>query len=402
MGALDGIRVVDLTVWLLGPIAAQHLADFGAEVIHVERPAGGDPGRGVASIRALPVGDWNQYFLVINRNKKSLAADLRTAGGREIVHRLVADSDVFLSNLLLEQLTEWELSYDVLREINPRLVYARTTGYGPRTEVSRPTFDMTVQGLTGLMSRLGEPGQPPAYLGMGSGDTYGGLMAALGILLALHERDRTGRGQYVDASLYGAQLFLAAPSLQPYLATGDERYEQQRSRRDAPNALWNTYEASDGWLVLCVADDDATWERFSATLGGRPPAGDPRFASAADRARHARDLVAALDDAIRERTADHWLARWRDAGLPAEAVGTFADLAIDPQAWANDYLVEAWCEPVRRTVPVRGLPIGLDRTPGAVRTLGPELGEHTELILTDMLGYTWDDVTRFQQEGAIP
>ena len=163
-GALDGIRVVDLTVWLLGPIAAQHLA-------------GGDPGRGVASIRAFPVGDWNQYFLVINRNKKSLAVDLRTAGGREIVHRLVAESDVFLSNLLLEQLTEWGLSYDVLRDINPRLVYARTTGYGPRTEVSRPTFDMTVQGLTGLMSRLGEPGQPPSYLGMGSGDTYGGLMA---------------------------------------------------------------------------------------------------------------------------------------------------------------------------------------------------------------------------------
>ena len=210
--ALEGIRVIDLTVWFQGPVAAQHLADFGAEVIHVERPKGGDQGRGVRSIKALPVGDWNQYFLVINRNKKSLAVDLKQPKGREILYRLAEKSDVFLSNLAADNLSAWGLGYEELRAVNPRLVYAVTSGYGRWAAATKPAFDMTVQALTGLMNRLGEPGQPPIYLGMGSGDAYGGLLGAFGILLALHQRRRTGKGQIVDASLYGAQLLLAAPT----------------------------------------------------------------------------------------------------------------------------------------------------------------------------------------------
>ena len=159
--ALEGIRVIDLTVWFQGPVAAQHLADFGAEVIHVERPKGGDQGRGVRSIKALPVGDWNQYFLVINRNKKSLAVDLKQPKGREILYRLAEKSDVFLSNLGAENLAAWGLGYEELRKVNPRLVYAVTSGYGRWATASKPAFDMTVQALTGLMNRLGEPGQPP-------------------------------------------------------------------------------------------------------------------------------------------------------------------------------------------------------------------------------------------------
>jgi len=248
--ALDGIRANDLTVWLQGPVAAQHLAAYAAEVIKVERPQGGDLARGVRSIKAVPVGDWNQYFLVINRNKKSMAVDLKTPGGREILHKLVKDSDVFLSNLSPKNLAAWELTYEELREINPKLVYAMTTGYGPYGENTKPSFDMTVQALTGLMARQGEPGQPPIYLGMGSGDAIGGLMAALGILIALQHRDATGEGQYLDASLYGAQLFLAAPSLQAFLATKKSEYADQQSRKQARNPLWNRYRASDRWLFL--------------------------------------------------------------------------------------------------------------------------------------------------------
>ena len=150
--ALEGIRVVDLTIWFQGPVAAQHLADFGAEVIHVERPLRGDQGRGVRSIKALPVGDWNQYFLVINRNKKSLAVDLKQPAGQEILYRLVEKSDVFLSNVGHENLAKWQLGYEKLREVNPRLVYATTTGYGHYGGISKPSFDMTVQALTGMPS----------------------------------------------------------------------------------------------------------------------------------------------------------------------------------------------------------------------------------------------------------
>ena len=396
--ALDGIRVIDLTVWFQGPVAAQHLADFGAEVIKIERPQGGDLARGVRSIKAVPVGDWNQYFLVINRNKKSMAVDLKEERGREILHKLVKESDVFLSNLSPKNLASWQLSYDDLHQINPRLVYAMTTGYGPHGEITKPSFDMTVQALTGLMARQGEPGQPPIYLGMGSGDAIGGLMAALGILLALHHRDATGAGQYIDASLYGAQLFLGAPSLQGYLA-GDESLAEQRSRKEAPNPLRNTYQASDGWLMFSMDNSDENWTKLAETLGDL--AEDARFASPEQRETNNEALIAALDAALAKRTVEKWMSDWKPLGLPIRPIANLQDLADDPQAWENDYFVDAYCEEVQRDVKVRGLPIGLSKTPGSVRTLGPELGQHTEEILTETLGYTWDQVVELKEQGAI-
>jgi crotonobetainyl-CoA:carnitine CoA-transferase CaiB-like acyl-CoA transferase len=400
--ALEGIRVIDLTVWFQGPVAAQHLADFGAEVIKVERPQGGDQGRGVRSIKALPVADWNQYFLVINRNKKSLALDLKKQEGRDIMYRLVEKSDVFLSNMGLELLERWDLTYDKLSQINPKLVYATNTGYGRFGGVNKPSFDMTVQALTGLMARLGEPGQPPIYLGMGSGDAYGGLMSALGILLALYNRKRTGRGQWVDASLYGAQLFLTAPSLQAFLATGNERYSKQQSRKSVPNPLWNVYQAKDKWVFLCVPNDDRSWASLCQTLDDCKIGSDARFDSVEKRKENGTQLVERLDEVVKQRDASEWMKRWTPAGIHAAPVNNLADLAADPQAWANDYFVETYCEEVQRQVKVRGLPIGLRKTPGEVKTLGPELGQDTELILADTLEYSWEQIAELKERGVIP
>jgi crotonobetainyl-CoA:carnitine CoA-transferase CaiB-like acyl-CoA transferase len=398
--ALDGIRVIDLTVWFQGPVAGQHLADFGAEVIHVERPDVGDFGRGVRSIKALPVGDWNQYFLVINRNKKSMAINLKQPAGQEILHKLVAESDVFLSNLSPDNLASWHLTYDELKAINPRLVYAMSTGYGPHGTIDKPSFDMTVQALTGLMSRIGEPGQPPIYLGMGSGDAIGGLMAAYGILLALHNRRRTGKGQYIDASLYGAQLFLAAPSLQAYLAS-EERFARQQSRKSPDNPLWNVYETKDGWLFLCMPNDDASWSALCGSFDDQDIAKDARFETTDKRVESAEALVEALDGIFKQRTTDGWMERCRPLGIVASPINDLRDLEDDTQAWENDYLVETYCEEVQRNVNVRGLPVTLSKTPGAVETLGPELGQHTEQILVDTLGYTWEQVGELKEEGAI-
>jgi len=402
VGALDGIRVIDLTVWFQGPVAAQFLADFGAEVIKVERPQGGDQARGVRSIKAVPVGDWNQYFLVINRNKKSLAVDLKKPAGRAVLDRLVERSDVFLSNLGSELLASWDLGYERLRKINPKLVYATNTGYGPFGAVDRPSFDMTVQALTGLMARLGEPGEPPIYLGMGSGDAYGGLLSALGILLALYHRNRTGQGQLLDASLYGAQLFLTAPTLQAYLATGRREFAQQRSRKEPENPTWNRYRARDRWLFLCVANQDEAFANLCRTLGDDTLATDPRFAGPAGRRAHARALVERIDAIVVARDAAEWMERWRSAGIAASPIGTLADAALDPQAWANDYLLETHCHEVDRQVAIRGLPVGLSKTPGSVRSLGPELGQDTELLLSDTLGYSWDEIGELKAQGAIP
>jgi crotonobetainyl-CoA:carnitine CoA-transferase CaiB-like acyl-CoA transferase len=400
--ALEGIRVIDLSVWFQGPVCAQHLADFGAEVIKVERPVHGDQGRGVRSIKALPVGDWNQYFLVINRNKKSMALDLKRPEGRDILYRLAEKSDVFLSNLGMENLKAWDLSYEKLSAINPRLVYATNTGYGHRGTTTKPSFDMTVQALTGLMSRLGEPGQPPIYLGMGSGDAHGGLMSALGIMVALHQRRRTGRGQYLDASLYGAQLFLGAPTLQAFLATGSQRYSEQQSRTQAPNPLWNRYPARDKWLFLCLENDDELFATLCQSLERVDLAGDPRFDSAQKRRENSSELVAALDAILVERAAAEWMERWQPLGIAASPIQNLEDVSRDPQAWDNDYLVKTHCDEVDREVSVRGLPITLSKTPGRVETLGPELGQDTELILADTLGYSWDEIGEFKAQGAIP
>jgi glutaryl-CoA transferase len=400
-GPLDGIRVIDLTMWFQGPVAGQHLADLGAEVIHLESPKGGDLARGVRSIKALAIGDWNQYFLVINRNKKSMAVDLNKPEGRAVLHRLIEASDVFLTNLSAKALEKWGASYAEVSKINSRLVYAMGSGYGPYGRITKPSFDMTVQALIGLMSRQGEPGQPPIYLGMGSGDAMGGLMAALGIMLALCARQTTGHGQFLDASLYGAQLFMAAPTFQAYLATADERYARQRSRTAPDNPLWNTYPTKDRWVFLCVPNEDATWTRLCESLGDAALAGDPRFADAAKRRAATPALVAELDRRLAARGADEWMARWRPLGIAASPIVTFKELAADPQAWENDYLLRTSCEEVQREVTIRGLPIGFSKTPGAVQSLGPQLGQDTELILFETLGYSWDEIGELKTQGAI-
>jgi len=399
--ALEGIRVIDLTVWFQGPVSAQYLADFGAEVIKVERPQGGDQARGVRSIKSLEIGDWNQYFLLHNRNKKGLVLDLRKPEGQQIMYRLVEQADVFLSNLTPAMLDGWNLSYEKLREINPRLVYATNTGYGRFGGMARPAFDMTVQALTGIMARLGEPGQPPIYLGMGSGDAYGGIMSAFAIVTALYQRNRSGHGQCIDASLYGAQLFLAAPELQAYLA-GEESVALQRSRREAPNPLWNLYPTRGKWVYVCEPNEDARFRLVCAALGDGELIEDPRFATPEARAVNNAELIALLEAMSAGQDHATLLARCAGCGVVAASVDTLADVVKDPQAWDNDYLMKTWCEDVQREVDIRGLPVTLSKTPGEVNSLGPQLGQDTEILMMDLLGYSWDEIEAFKAAGAIP
>ena len=399
---LEGLLVLDATVWFQGPVCGQYLADFGAEVIHIERPVTGDQARGVRSIAAVPVADWNQYFLCVNRNKKSLAVDLKSEAGRDLMHRLVEKADVFLWNQGLESLPGLGLDAETLLKINPRLIHATNSGYGNQGDFNKPSFDMTVQALTGIMARQGEPGQPPIYLGLGAGDAYGGLMSALGILLALQARRHTGRGQSLDASLYGAQLFLGAPSLQPYLAERDEWYADQHSRSAPRNPLWNRYPTSEGWLFLCVPNEDEAWARLCQTLGQGDWARDPRWASATARAADSEGLVGHLDALFATASAVDWAERLADSGLTASPIVHIRDLPDDRQAWANDYLVKAHCDEIGEEVALRGLPVTLSRTPGRVDMLGPELGQDTELTLFELLGIDWDRIGELKEQGIIP
>ena len=399
--ALEGLRVVDLTVWFQGPVAAQYLADFGAEVIKVERPQGGDQARGVRSIKSLEIGDWNQYFLVINRNKKSIAIDLRKPKGQQILYRLIEKADVFLSNLAPEQLAAWNLSYEKLSAINPKLIYATNTGYGRYGGASKPSFDMTVQALTGVMARLGEPGQPPIYIGMGSGDAYGGIMSALGIMLAIYQRKRTGKGQCLDASLYGAQLYLAAPYLQAFLA-GDKGAALQQSRKQVENPLWNLYPTSGKWVYICEPNHDVRFDALCRAIKGEALLDDPRFKTVESRKQHNEALIEVIEAHTQKFDHTGLMAALQAAGIVAQPINNLADVIRDEQAWQNKYFMKAYCEEVQREVDVRGLPVTLSKTPGEINSLGPQLGQDTEILMMDLLGYEWEEIEALKAEGAIP
>jgi crotonobetainyl-CoA:carnitine CoA-transferase CaiB-like acyl-CoA transferase len=314
----------------------------------------------------------------------------------------VEKSDVMLSNLTPAQADAMGLSYEKISSLNPKLIYATNTGYGRFGERNKPSFDMTVQALTGIMARLGEPGEPPIYLGMGSGDAYGGMMSALGITLALYQRKRTGRGQYLDASLYGAQLYLAAPYLQGYLATGSDRFSKQHSRRQVENPLWNLYPSADKWIYLCEENLDERFALVCDALGASALAGDERFATSGSRRSNSEALVAAIEECTRGRGSAAWAEIFADKGITASPINTLADVVKDEQAWANDYFMKAYCEEVKRDVEVRGMPVRLSKTPGQVDCLGPELGQNTELLMMDLLEYSWDEIEAFKAKGAIP
>jgi crotonobetainyl-CoA:carnitine CoA-transferase CaiB-like acyl-CoA transferase len=237
---------------------------------------------------------------------------------------------------------------------------------------------------------------------MGSGDTYGGIMSALGIMLALYQRRRTGEGQYIDASLYGAQLFMAAPTLQPFLASRKELYSMQQSRRQVGNPLWNRYPAKDKWVFLCLENTDENWSKLCRSLDQAGLEEDARFASAEKRAENNAELIALLDGVLVERDARDWVDRWGRLGIVASPIQTLEDIAADPQAWENDYLLKTHCDEVNREVEIRGLPITLSKTPGNVETLGPELGQHTELILFETLGIDWDRIGELKEQEVIP
>jgi crotonobetainyl-CoA:carnitine CoA-transferase CaiB-like acyl-CoA transferase len=399
--ALEGIRVIDFTVWFQGPVSAQYLADFGAEVIKVENPKGGDQGRGVRSMKALPVGDWNQYFLVINRNKKSIAIDLKKPEGQQILYRMVEKSDVFLSNMSPELLAKMNLSYEKLSEINPKLIYATNTGYGRFGGVSKPSFDMTVQALTGAMARLGEPGQPPIYMGMGSGDAYGGIMSALGIAMAIYHRNKTGKGQCLDASLYGAQLYLAAPYLQSFLA-GNKTAALQQSRKEVETPLWNLYPTQGKWVYICEPNTDERFALLCQALGAESLSQDSRYSSAAGRTENNVELIASLDELFSQQTDAELLDSLNLKGIVASPVNNYEDVVKDEQAWCNNYFMKSYCEEVKRDVEVRGLPVTLSKTPGEINSLGPQLGQDTELLMMDLLEYEWDEIEQFKEKGAIP
>jgi crotonobetainyl-CoA:carnitine CoA-transferase CaiB-like acyl-CoA transferase len=401
---LDGIRVIDWTIYQQGPVATMMLADLGAEVIKIEDRRGGDPGRGVMGLGGLlfgASGTRNFYFEANNRHKKSITLDLKKPQARDVVYGLVAKSDVFVQNFRKGVAARLGLDYATLSRHNPKLIYASASGYGPfGPDSGEPSFDYLGLARSGIMMAAGEPDMPPLNIQGGIADQMGAILLAYGVLAALVVRERQGVGQEVDASHLGSMSFLQGLNLACRAITG--KAFKRMPRAAVKSALWNHYCCADGkWIALAMAQQDRYWTDFCRVLGISEVTSDPRFATIADRAENARELVAILDGVFASRPRDEWLKIFRTGGdfiyTPVNAV---ADLPDDPQMTANDYLVD-YDHPRWGKVQIVGMPVRLGETPGNPKGAAPELGEHTEAILTELLGYSWEEIAHLKEAEVI-
>jgi crotonobetainyl-CoA:carnitine CoA-transferase CaiB-like acyl-CoA transferase len=399
---LEGIRVVDWTIWQQGPVASAMLGDLGADVIKVEERVGGDPGRGILRAQGLDLTDRpNFYFEANNRNKRSIAVDVKKPEGREIVQRLADRADVFVQNFRQGVAARLGLDAATLRARNPRLVYASATGYGPEgAESGAPSFDYLGLARSGIMYACGEPDDEPLAIAGGIADQMGAVMLAYGVLAALLVRERTGRGQEVDASHLGSMAWLQGLGLAARLMLG--RALPRQSRRFATNPLWNHYRcADDRWLALSMLQPDRYWAKFCDVLEIPEAATDDRFATMMPRMMNCGECITLLDQVFARRPRAEWMTRLAGGGdFIFSIVNAVDDLAEDPQVLANGY-VTTFPHPTFGPTQVVGVPVRLSETPGSLRHPAPEFGQHTEEVLTDVLGYSWDDVARLRAADAI-
>jgi crotonobetainyl-CoA:carnitine CoA-transferase CaiB-like acyl-CoA transferase len=399
---LEGYRVIDWTIWQQGPVCSAMLGDMGADVIKIEERVGGDPGRGIIKMSGLDLGDRpNFYFEANNRNKKSLTLDLKKPEAQQIVCELVAKSDVFVQNFRKGVAARLGLDYETLSRHNPKLIYATASGYGPEgAESGDPSFDQLGLARSGIMMSAGEPDMPPLAIVGGIADQMGAIMLAYGVLIALLARERFGVGQEVDASHLGSMMMLQGLNVSARLMMG---FAMPRvPRKYQANPLWNHYRCRDGkWICLGMLQPDRYWADFCRAVGRPELATDERFIDLRVRAANAAAAIEQLDEVFATKPLGEWMSLLRSSGdFIFSQVNAVEDLPDDPQVKANDYVVD-FDHPRHGPTQVLGIPVRLRQTPGSVRLPAPEFGEHSEQILTELLGYTWERVAELKDAEVI-
>ncbi len=394
-GPLEGLKVIDLSHIMAGPACSMLLADMGADVVKVEKIPGGDDAR-----RMVPptVADESAAFLIMNRNKRGIALNLKTEAGRGVLFRLLKDADVLIENYRRGTMEKMGFGYDVLHALNPKLVYCSISGFG-RTGpyADRGGFDLVAQGMTGLMSITGErPGCPPMKAGAPITDITAGILACVGVLAALHSRESSGQGQMVDTSLFEAGIAHTYWHSAICFATG--KAPGPMGTAHPLNAPYQAFPASDGWITIGAANQE-NWLRLIEALEAPELRDDPRFASNAERMRNLPALTAALTPLFQRRTLAEWLRRLEESGVPAGPVLDIAQMHADPQALAREMIVET-SHPTAGQVKSIGLPIKFSDTPGGVSRAAPVLGQHTREVLQEQ-GFSDAEIDEMAAQGAI-
>lgn len=404
-GSLSGLRVLDLSRVLAGPWSAQILGDLGAEVIKVERPGSGDDTRNWGPpylTGADGSSELSAYFLSANRNKQSLAIDIATDKGQELVRKLVSESDIVLENFKVGGLKRYGLDYDSLKAMNPGLIYCSITGFGQDGPyASRPGYDFLIQAMGGLMSITGQPdgapGAGPVKVGVAMTDIMTGLYATIGILAALNHRERTGMGQHVETSLLDVQVASLANQAMNFLTSGTI---PQRMGNAHPNIVpYEAFPTADGDMVLTVGNDEQ-FARLCDVLGHPEWAGDERFKTNRARVANRKELVPRIRQATVMRSTDDWVDALEKARVPCGPVNTIDRVFSDPQVLARG-IQRQLNHPVLGAVPTVGNPLRFTLTPVDYRSAPPLLGEHSGQILGTVLGLSAEQIGSLVSEGIL-
>ncbi|MGB3772337.1 MAG: CoA transferase [Rhodococcus sp. (in: high G+C Gram-positive bacteria)] len=395
-GPLSDLRVVEMGQLLAGPFCGQLLADFGAEVIKLEPPGTGDPMRQWGREKAHGKSLW---WPVVARNKKSVTCNLRSEEGQALARRIIADADIVVENFRPGTMERWGLGFDELREINPRLIMARVTGYGQSGPYSpRAGFGSIGEAMGGIRYVTGNPEMPPSRTGISLGDSLAAVFATIGVLTAVHHRERTGRGQVVDSAIYEAVLAMME-SLLPEWEIGG--YQRERTGSVLPNiAPSNVYPTAGGEMILVAANQDSVFGRLVTAMDRTDLIDDPRYRDHASRGEN----MAELDDIVATwtstRETDAVLAVLHEAGVPAGRIFTARDMFDDPHFAAREAIVRL-AHPDFGEIPMANVAPKLSDSPGSVRHPGPELGEHNSDIYGRLLGVSESDQAALAARGII-
>ena len=393
-GPLKDLLVLDLSRILSGPFATMTLADLGADVIKIEQPGSGDDTRQWGPPFQ---GEEAAYFLSVNRNKRSLAVDLKSPEGLEVVRELARRADIVVENFRPGTAARLGLGYEELSKDNPGLVYASISGYGQTgPDALRPGYDAIAQARSGIMSVTGETDGPPVRVGVSSADLVAGMWATIGVLAALHEKQRTGQGQWVDISLLDGSVSWLTYVSSGYFASGE--VPRRYGSAHPTIAPYQAFATADGFVMVAVGND-GLWRRFAAELGDAPLAADPRYASNPSRVAHREELIPAIEAIMRTRTTEDWVLALDEAGVPVGPIQTVDQALVDPQVLARGMVAEL-DHPTAGPMKVVGCPVRLTRTPASVRTAPPVLGQDTDQVLAS-LGLDTDRIQALHSSGAV-
>jgi formyl-CoA transferase len=392
---LEGIRVLDLSRVLAGPYCTMTLGDLGADVIKVEQPGSGDDTRRWGPPWA---GTESAYYLCVNRNKRSITLDLKSPEGKEILTELAKTADIVVENFKVGALDRMGLGYRDLSGVNPGLIWCSITGYGQDGPyANRAGYDFVAQGEAGIMSITGEVNGEPMKVGVAIVDITTGLFSSNAILAALHARHSTGKGQHIDSSLFTSAIAWLANVGSSYLTTGEL---PQRLGNAHPSIVpYQTFKAKDLWIII-GAGNDRQFAALCEILGLNHLVDDPRFKDNPSRVENRDELIPILNDVLETRTADEWLEEISAAGIPCGPINTLDRVFDHPQAKHRDMVVEIE-HPTAGTVKLAGIPFMMSETPPAILRHPPLLGEHTDEVLSDDLGYDITRVGELRTRGVI-